>query len=99
LNEQQAAYRRQSDLLAEKLKLLEQTKDDADRLAGIAQAETRNNHDNWLVVLENKNAEVSGLNALVEASKATDGQSVHLKHVMKTYQELDEDPRGGIARQ
>ena len=88
LTEQRAVYRTQSNLLAEKLKLLEQTKQDAHRLADIAQAETRNNHDNWIVVLENKNAEISGLDALVEAYKATDGQSVHLKHVMKTYQAL-----------
>jgi hypothetical protein len=85
---QSHAYRKLSDLFAEKAKIWKETQESNNRAACIAQAETCNNHANWLGILQEKNAVIAGLEATLRAATAEGNLAKHTHHVVKTHQNL-----------
>jgi chromosome segregation ATPase len=88
LAKQIIAYRKLSDLFEEKRRTWEVTQVNNNRAACIAQAETRNNHSNWVKILREKNAVIAGLETTLSAAVATGDLTKHTQHVLKTHQDL-----------
>ncbi|KAI4607216.1 hypothetical protein J4E83_009672 [Alternaria metachromatica] len=85
---QSSTYRKLSDHFAEKSKLWEDTGENIKRAALIAQAETRNNHANWVQILQEKDAAIAGLETTLEAAMAKGDLAKHTQHAVKTHQAL-----------
>jgi hypothetical protein len=85
---QSHAYRKLFGLFAEKAKVWKETQESNNRAACIAQAETCNNHANWLGILQEKNAVIAGLEATLRAATAEGNLAKHTHHVVKTHQDL-----------
>jgi chromosome segregation ATPase len=88
LAKQSIAYRKLSDLFDEKRRTWEDTQVNSNRAACIAQAETRNNHANWVQILRENNAVIAGLETTLSAAVATGDLTKHTQHVIKTHQDL-----------
>jgi hypothetical protein len=88
VGKQSHAYRKLSDLFAEKANIWIETQESNNRAACIAQAETCNNHANWLGILQEKNAVIAGLEATLRAATAEGNLAKHTHHVVKTHQDL-----------
>ncbi|KAI4918676.1 hypothetical protein J4E90_003063 [Alternaria incomplexa] len=85
---QTSTYRKLSDHFAEKSKLWEDTEENVKRAALIAQAETRNNHANWVQILQKKDAAIAGLETTLDAAMAKGDLAKHTQHAIKTHQAL-----------
>ena len=88
LVKQTSTYRKLSDHFAEKSKLWEDTEENVKRAALIAQAETRNNHANWVQILQEKDAIIAGLETTLDAAVAKGDLAKHVQHAIKTHQAL-----------
>ncbi|KAI4640634.1 hypothetical protein J4E93_008224 [Alternaria ventricosa] len=88
LVKQNSTYRKLSDHFAEKSKLWENTEENIKRAALIAQAETRNNHANWVQILQEKDATIADLGTTLEAAMAKGDLAKHTQHAIKTHQAL-----------
>ena len=88
LVKQSNTYRKLSDHFAEKSKLWEDTEETIKRAALIAQAETRNNHANWVQILQEKDAAIAGLETTLDAAMAKGDLAKHTQHAVKTHQAL-----------
>ncbi|KAI4912957.1 hypothetical protein J4E85_010932 [Alternaria conjuncta] len=88
LVKQSTTYRKLSDHFAERSKLWEDAEENVKRAALIAQAETRNNHANWLQILQEKDAVIAGLETTLDAAMAKGDLAKHTQHAIKTHQAL-----------